>query len=184
MWQRQSALWFNPACHRSLYSYQTRTALALAVRYPHIAVTFLPLACTGATIADGLFGAQRARECPPSKSNAACQGTVNGQLAELRDALTSRGITVRLAKRLEDATPEERCVIAASAKSSLAADLLTRAKVAPPNGPEALAILEGQANNRPVLLVRAVTPANPTTGTPATPSAWFAAGIVAAKNHD
>ena len=29
-WQRQSALWFNSACHRSLYSYQTRTALALA----------------------------------------------------------------------------------------------------------------------------------------------------------
>ena len=68
VWQRQSALWFNSACHRSLYSYQTRTALALAVRYPHIAVTYLPLACTGATIADGLFGAQRARECPPTKS--------------------------------------------------------------------------------------------------------------------
>jgi lysophospholipase L1-like esterase len=89
VWQRQSALWFNPACHRSLYSYQTRTALALAVRYPHIAVTYLPLACTGATIADGLLGSQRARDCPPSKSNAACQGTVNGQLAELRDALTA-----------------------------------------------------------------------------------------------
>ena len=71
VWQRQSALWFNPACHRSLYSYQTRTALALAVRYPHIAVTYLPLACTGATIADGLFGSQRARECLPSKSAAA-----------------------------------------------------------------------------------------------------------------
>ena len=68
MWQRQSALWLNAACHRSLYSYQTRTALALAVQYPHIAVTYLPLACTGATIADGLFGSQRARECPPSKS--------------------------------------------------------------------------------------------------------------------
>jgi len=27
--------------HRSLYSYQTRTALALAVQYPHIAVTYL-----------------------------------------------------------------------------------------------------------------------------------------------
>lgn len=53
-WQRQSALWLNSACHRSLYSYQTRTALALAVQYPHIAVTYLPLACTGATIADGL----------------------------------------------------------------------------------------------------------------------------------
>src|SRR5450631_422364 len=89
LWQRQSALWLNSACHRSLYSYQTRTALALAVQYPHIAVTYLPLACTGATIPDGLFGAQRARECPPSKSAAPCQGTVNGQLDELRDALTA-----------------------------------------------------------------------------------------------
>jgi hypothetical protein len=89
VWQRHSALWFNSACHRSLYSYQTRAALALAVRYPHIAVTYLPLACTGATIPDGLFGAQRARECPPTKSAGACQGTVNAQLAELRAAVTA-----------------------------------------------------------------------------------------------
>src|ERR1700716_1346064 len=89
VWQRQSALWFNSACHRSLYSYQTRTALALAVQYPHIAVTYLPLACTGATIADGLFGGQRVRECPPSKSNATCSAGVNGQLAELRDAVAA-----------------------------------------------------------------------------------------------
>src|ERR1700675_1926631 len=87
VWQRQSALWFNSACHRSLYSYQTRTALALAVQYPHIAVTYLPLACTGASIADGLFGGQRARECPPIKSGANCSGTVNAQLTELREAL-------------------------------------------------------------------------------------------------
>jgi len=89
VWQRQSALWLNGACHRSLYSYQTRTALTLAVQYPHIAVTYLPLACTGATIADGLFGAQRARECPPTKSASACQGTVNAQLAELREAVSA-----------------------------------------------------------------------------------------------
>jgi len=87
-WQRYGALWFNSACHRSLYSYQTRTALALAVRYPHIAVTYLPLACTGATIADGLLGTQRARECPNAKS-ATCQGTVNAQVGELRDAVTA-----------------------------------------------------------------------------------------------
>ena len=87
VWQRQSALWFNSACHRSLYSYQTRTALALAVQYPHVAVTYLPLACTGATIADGLFGSQRARECPPGKSIATCQVGVNGQIAELREAM-------------------------------------------------------------------------------------------------
>ena len=89
VWQRQSALWLNSACHRSLYSYQTRTALALAVQYPHIAVTYLPLACTGASIPDGLFGSQRARECPPSKSQSTCQGTVSGQLAELRDAVAA-----------------------------------------------------------------------------------------------
>ena len=59
------------------------------MQYPHIAVTYLPLACTGATIADGLFGSQRARDCLPSKSGGACQGTVNGQLAELREALTA-----------------------------------------------------------------------------------------------
>src|SRR4029077_367966 len=88
-WQHYAALWLNPACHRSLYSYQTRTALALAVRYPHIAVTYLPLACTGATIADGLFGSQRARECLPTKSANTCSGTVNGQLAELREAVSA-----------------------------------------------------------------------------------------------
>jgi len=88
-WQRHSAVWFNPACHRSLYSYQTRTALALAVQYPHIAVTYLPLACTGATIADGLLGPQRARECLVTKSGVDCQGRVNAQLGELRDALAA-----------------------------------------------------------------------------------------------
>jgi len=59
------------------------------VQYPHIAVTYLPLACTGATIADGLFGSQRARECPPTKSGGNCSGTVNGQIAELREAMTA-----------------------------------------------------------------------------------------------
>jgi lysophospholipase L1-like esterase len=87
-WQRHGAVWFNSACHRSLYSYQTRTALALAVRYSHIAVTYLPLACTGATIADGLLGAQRAHECPSAKS-ATCQGIVNPQIGELSAALTA-----------------------------------------------------------------------------------------------
>jgi hypothetical protein len=88
-WQAHGALWFNPACHRSLYSYQTRTALALAVRYPHIAVTYLPLACTGATIAYGLFGSQRARECPPNRSTTSCRVGVNGQLAELSAAVAA-----------------------------------------------------------------------------------------------
>ncbi len=88
-WQRRSAEWFNAACHRSLYSYQTRTALALAVRNPHIAVTYLPLACTGATIADGLLGSQRARECYQGRGNTNCPTSVPAQIAELRDALAA-----------------------------------------------------------------------------------------------
>ena len=39
-------------------------------------------------------------------------------------------------------------------------------------------------DNRPLLLIRAVTPANPTTGTPATPGAWFAAGLLADGHRD
>lgn len=88
-WQRFNAQWSNAACHRSLYSYQTRAALALAVRHPHVAVTFLPLACTGATIDRGLLGSQRARECLVTRTDVTCQGTVNAQVAELREAMTA-----------------------------------------------------------------------------------------------
>lgn len=86
-WQRAGAQWMNPACHRSLYSYQTRTAIALAVQNPQIAVTYLPLACTGATIDEGMLGSQRARECAVGKNGLTCQGSVNAQIAELREAL-------------------------------------------------------------------------------------------------
>lgn len=88
-WQRAGALWFNPACHRSLYSYQTRTAIALAVHNPQIAVTYLPLACTGATIAEGLFKSQRARECAITRNGLNCLGTVDPQIADLREALAA-----------------------------------------------------------------------------------------------
>lgn len=88
-WQKYGALWMNAACHRSLYSYQTRAALALAVRYRHIAVTYLPLACTGASIPDGMLGSQRARECLTAKSSAKCHGTVNGQITQLRETLAA-----------------------------------------------------------------------------------------------
>jgi hypothetical protein len=84
-WARHGARWLSAACHRSLYSYQMRTALALAVEQPHLAVTFVPLACSGATIEEGLFNAQRVRECDPSRG--ACASTVPGQLAQLQQIL-------------------------------------------------------------------------------------------------
>ena len=73
----------SQACHRSLYSYQLRTALALAIENPHVAVTFLPLACTGATIENGVLDSQRARElnCAPDEN---CPSTVPAQMTQLR----------------------------------------------------------------------------------------------------
>lgn len=83
-WERHAARWMSAACHSSLYSYQARTALALAIENPHLAVTFIPLACSGATMDAGMFGAQRARECPATGT---CAGSVPGQLAQLQAAL-------------------------------------------------------------------------------------------------
>jgi hypothetical protein len=82
-WARLSAHWMTPACHRSLYGYQLRAALALAIENPHLAVTFVPLACTGATIVDGLFNGQRAREL--NCGVAACPERTPAQIAELQD---------------------------------------------------------------------------------------------------
>ena len=77
------------ACHRSLYSYQMRAALAFAVENHHLAVTFIPLGCTGATIASGFLDSQRASECPVPGTNAPCPGTVRAQIAELKDYLAT-----------------------------------------------------------------------------------------------
>jgi lysophospholipase L1-like esterase len=83
-WIRHGASWMSAACHRSLYGYQLRTALALAIENKRIAVTFVPLACTGAAIDAGLFSTQGASECPPSGR---CVTTVQPQLDQLEDDL-------------------------------------------------------------------------------------------------
>jgi hypothetical protein len=86
-WQRHGPRWMNAGCHRSMYGYQMRAALELAVDTPHAAVTFLPLACTGATIANGMLGSQRIRECPPD-ARETCSGTTPAQIAQLTQLLT------------------------------------------------------------------------------------------------
>jgi hypothetical protein len=88
-WARQSARWLSGPCHRSLYSYQLRTALALAIENPHLAVTFVPLGCSGATINAGFLNSQRARECPSPGTGAACSGTARAQIAELTELLAT-----------------------------------------------------------------------------------------------
>jgi hypothetical protein len=61
-WETARAQWLYAACHRSLYGYQVRAALALAIENKQVAVTYIPLGCSGATIRAGLIGAQPARE--------------------------------------------------------------------------------------------------------------------------
>jgi hypothetical protein len=88
-WARQSARWFSGPCHRSLYSYQTRTALELAVQYPHLAVTFIPLACSGATIDIGFLGTLRILECPIPGTTFACARTVRAQVQDLAELMAT-----------------------------------------------------------------------------------------------
>jgi hypothetical protein len=73
-------------------------------------------------------------------------------LGQLRDALAARGLAVRLLQRTDEAMPAERCVLAAAATAPLARAILAHHAGAVPDGPEALALVEGSANNRPVLL--------------------------------
>jgi lysophospholipase L1-like esterase len=56
-----AAVWVNTQCHRSLYAQQLKASLQVAIEEPHIAVTFLGYACTGADVYEGLLGFWKAR---------------------------------------------------------------------------------------------------------------------------
>lgn len=62
-------------------------------------------------------------------------------------------------------------------------DFVVRGSLADATGAAPPLTCGDDVDNRPVLLVRSVTPANPTTGAPATPGAWFAAGVIAPKQN-
>jgi hypothetical protein len=59
--------WMSQACHRSLYSYQARVALQLAVEDPHRAVTFISFACAGAEVTSGLLLRYKGTEWAPDQ---------------------------------------------------------------------------------------------------------------------
>jgi len=59
IFRKQSSSWLSTACHRSLYSYQVRVALQLALEDAHRAVTFLGYACSGAELLQGLLLAEK-----------------------------------------------------------------------------------------------------------------------------
>jgi lysophospholipase L1-like esterase/uncharacterized membrane protein YqjE len=55
-WSSSYARWQNDRCHRSAYAAPALAAQELAAENPTVSVTFVHLACSGATIAKGLIG--------------------------------------------------------------------------------------------------------------------------------
>jgi hypothetical protein len=86
-WFKQRAVWMDAACHRSLYSYQIRVALALAIENPEIAVTYIPLGCSGATIPKGMLGDEQARESDCMVHPTSCARSVKGQVDTLQQIM-------------------------------------------------------------------------------------------------
>ena len=62
---KEGARWLAQPCHRSLYGYQLRVALQLAVEDPHRAVTFAGFACAGSEVVRGLFLRYKGNEWSP-----------------------------------------------------------------------------------------------------------------------
>ncbi len=85
-WEAANARWLFAPCHLSLYSYQARAAMALAIENPSLSVTYYPLACTGATIREGLLGSQLARE-RPKRAGRPFSARVSSQVEQLSSYL-------------------------------------------------------------------------------------------------
>lgn len=119
---KSNAVWLDQACHRSLYSHQLRTALQLAIEDPHRSVTFLGLACSGATIVDGFFLRYKGHEWVPNPpilsqisavAAAQCEGHdapwqdlpeayhINGQIPDLQGGLKLRKCDAKSARRID-----------------------------------------------------------------------------------
>jgi hypothetical protein len=62
----ENARWLDQACHRSLYSFELRAALQLALEDPHRAVTYVGVACSGAEVTAGLFLRYKGNEWVPN----------------------------------------------------------------------------------------------------------------------
>lgn len=60
------ARWWDPLCHRSLYSPQMAAALRYAANRPHEAVTFAAFSCSGTEMLDGILSPQMH---PPGESD-------------------------------------------------------------------------------------------------------------------
>jgi hypothetical protein len=101
-----AASWENTQCHRSSFAGSARAALAIEMADPKTSVTFIHLACSGATIDVGLLGSY--------------EGQVSGsmlppQMQQLRDRIGTRELDALLvsigANDVEFASIVTRCLV-------------------------------------------------------------------------
>ena len=117
-----NARWLDQACHRSMYSYQLRAALQLAIENPHRAVTFAGVACSGSEVGLGVFLRYKGNEWvanPPEYSQisaiaeAQCGANeapmqdlpeayhMNGRIPELQGGLVLRKCQAEQARKVD-----------------------------------------------------------------------------------
>lgn len=86
--KEREAMWLDKRCHRSMYSYQFKTALQLALANPKQAVTFVSFSCSGAVTGEIIDESQKAKEkdetLPPKERD-----ELKPQLEALRDTVKS-----------------------------------------------------------------------------------------------
>ncbi len=76
------ARWLDERCDRSFFSFQSLTALGIAARDPHVFVSFLHHACTGAEIFDGVLTPQRTDDSVAPYNRRSQLNAVIGELCQ------------------------------------------------------------------------------------------------------
>lgn len=119
----ENARWLDQACHRSLYSFELRAALQLALEDPHRAVTYVGVACSGAEVTAGLFLRYKGNEWVPnppalSQISAIAQaqcGQTEAQAQDLPEAYHMKGAI----KELQGGLVLRKCAIEKARKIDL-----------------------------------------------------------------
>lgn len=87
------ARWLDDRCHRSMYSYQFKTALQMALSNPQEAVTYVSYSCSGATTDEIIDKWAKAKE--KGEAGEEKRRTVAPQLDSLRKVLSKDGKITR-----------------------------------------------------------------------------------------
>lgn len=83
------AVWMDERCHRSMYSYQFKTALRMALEDPHNAVTFVSFPCTGGVTPNIIDKWQKPKEMDRTRAHGEGFKKIEPQLQALKTALGS-----------------------------------------------------------------------------------------------